>query len=237
MSDKPPGRPNRALRDGRAAAPEAGSPARRPSVSTVLAGLAVVLLVLTVGFARGFWGAPERGKSNPLVDLEFTKPTTIRTSYVQLVSLKADLSDFDCYGCHETNKPPKLRFDANKNLIVPKEHNDIVMAHGRHGRNNNCFNCHNEQNLLLLQASDRRELKMEDSPALCGSCHGPTYRDWEAGVHGRTFGQWKSAAAEPSRLLCVDCHDPHHPKIPSRKPAPGPNPLRPAHRAEVTAAH
>jgi hypothetical protein len=30
----------------------------------------------------------------------------------------------------------------------------------------------------------------------------------------------------------VDCHDPHHPKIPQRKPAPGPHPLHPEANSE-----
>ena len=64
------------------------------------------------------------------------------------------------------------------------------MAHGRHNRNNLCYNCHNESNLELFQTRDGRELKLADSTPLCGSCHGPTYRDWEAGAHGRTSGYW-----------------------------------------------
>ena len=37
------------------------------------------------------------------------------------------------------DKPPPLRFDTNHNLIIPKEHADIVMGHGSHNRNNNCL--------------------------------------------------------------------------------------------------
>ena len=72
----------------------------------------------------------------------------------------------------------------------------------RHGRNNNCFNCHDETNLTLLQTRDGRELKLANSPPLCGSCHGPTYRDWEAGAHGRTSGYWdrSSGTDRPQNL-------------------------------------
>ena len=86
--------------------------------------------------------------------------------------------------------PRRCAWTPTANIIVAKEHPDIVMGHGQHGRNNNCFNCHNETNLVLLQPRDGRELKFADSPKLCGSCHGPTYRDWEAGAHGRTSGYW-----------------------------------------------
>lgn len=120
---------------------------------------------------------------------------------------------------------------------MPKEHSDIVMAHGRHNRNNNCFNCHDEQNLVLFQTRDGRQLKFQDSPSLCGSCHGPTYRDWEAGAHGRTGGYWKLDAGAPKRQICVDCHNPHSPKIPPRTPLPGPHPLRPAGMTAAVAQH
>lgn len=205
--------------------------------STVLFSLAIVLLLLAVVFTRHGWGRPPPLKPIPLVNLQFIAPTTIRTSYVQMIRLQADLSDFDCYGCHEKNKAPTLRYDTNHNLVIPHEHADIVMGHGRHNRNNNCFNCHDEQNLLLLQTRDGRQVKLEDSPPLCGSCHGPTYRDWEAGAHGRTGGYWKRDAGELKRLICVDCHDPHSPRIPPRTPAPGPHPLRPEGLAAAPVEH
>jgi hypothetical protein len=159
---------------------------------------------------------------------EFTNTATVRLSYADQLRAKADVSDFDCYGCHEEKKPPVLRFDTNHNLVLPKEHSDLVMGHGRHHRNNNCFNCHNETNLLVLQPRDGRVLRLENSTPLCGSCHGPTYRDWEAGVHGRTGGQWDPKAQPRRREACVSCHNPHAPAFPPQKPAPRPNQLRPA---------
>jgi formate-dependent nitrite reductase cytochrome c552 subunit len=69
-------------------------------------------------------------------------------------------------------------------------------------------------------------VKFDNIPALCGSCHGPTFRDWEAGAHGRTSGFWNRTLGSASRLSCANCHDPHSPKIPTRQPAPGPHSLR-----------
>jgi hypothetical protein len=209
--------------------------------SAVIFGLVVVFCTLAIIFAKPSSSHPEASQSIPLVDPQFTATTTIRTSYVQLIRMKADLSDFDCYGCHEKGKPPVLRFDTNLNLVIPQEHADLAMSHGKHNRNNNCFNCHDEHNLELLQTRDGREVKLQESPPLCGSCHGPTYRDWEAGAHGRTGGYWKLSADEPDhksiRLICVDCHNPHHPKIPSRAPAPPPHPLRPAPQVMAHSEH
>jgi formate-dependent nitrite reductase cytochrome c552 subunit len=205
--------------------------------STVLVVLAAVFLALGLKFLTHVDAPAARPKRIPLVDTQFLDTATFRKSYAELIREKADLSDFDCYACHEKGKPPVLRFDAQHNLIVPKEHSDIVMKHGTHDRNNNCFNCHDEQNLELLQTRDGRQIKLAESPPLCGSCHGPTYRDWEGGAHGRTGGYWDPTAVVRKRQICVDCHDPHHPKIPPRKPAPGPHLLHPVVSVAAESAH
>ena len=201
--------------------------AKADRTGTVLVVLAIAFFALTLRFATG--GRPPSSKPAPisLVNTQFLDTATFRKSYAQLKREKADLSDFDCYACHEKGKPPTLKFDAQHKIVVPKEHEDVVMGHGAHNRNNNCFNCHDEQNLELLQARDGRQIKFDESPALCGSCHGPTYRDWEAGAHGRIGGYWDRAAGPIQRQICVDCHNPHSPKIPQRKPAPGPHLLHP----------
>jgi hypothetical protein len=199
---------------------------------TVLTILSVLFLVLSAAFILNLWGHPPRSPAIPLVDPSFTSNSTVRVSYSELIRQKADLSDFDCYACHERNKPPPLRFDDKHNLLVPKEHSDIVMGHGSHNRNNLCFNCHDETNLELFQTRDGRQLKLSESTPLCGSCHGPTYRDWEAGAHGRTSGYWDRALGPITRQDCVSCHNPHAPRFPSRQPAPGPHPLRTSNRSD-----
>ena len=190
-----------------------------------LAILSLVFAALAVDFLLQPAGGRSLVYPIPLVDTNFLSTATVRPSYADLVRAGEDLSDFDCYACHTKGKAPVLRYDTNQNLIIPKEHSDIVMGHGKHGRNNNCFNCHNELNLTLLQTRDGREIQFADSPLLCGSCHGPTYRDWEAGAHGRTSGHWDRDAGPIQRKVCVNCHNPHSPDFPSRHPAPGPHPL------------
>jgi len=196
------------------------------NTTKVLLLLSGAFAVLGVGFLGSLWGRTQSLPVISLVDTNFLDTATARRSYADLIAAKEDLSDFDCYACHEKDKPPIIRFDTNGVIIIPKEHSDIVMHHGTHERNNNCFNCHKETNLEQLQTRDKHELKLSDSAPLCGSCHGPTYRDWEAGVHGRTGGYWDRALGSYDRELCVNCHNPHSPKFPGRKPAPGPHPLR-----------
>ena len=316
--------------------------------------LAVVCATFSA-LALGFWsdsgGTHLHRPAIPLVNTNFLDKSTTRKSYADLVKAGADLSDFDCYVCHDKKSPPPLRLDSNQVIIVAAEHAgpttfaaddfgsnelaglidrlkthsdavsvlvwqsvsnadqplllksdasstqardiamaalnkvvaepciyeperfkgiildsetvvhlqqsrtgaklphlnrllledafglqrnrhaDIVMGHGQHGRNNNCYNCHNETNLTLLQPRDGRELTFTQSSQLCGSCHGPTKADWDAGAHGRTSGYWDTSQGPIERKDCVNCHNPHHPHFPPRRPAPGPHPLR-----EVTVA-
>jgi hypothetical protein len=208
-------------------------------ITVVVGALAVAFLSLAAGFWANAWGHQEAREEIPLVDSQFNTPDTFRQSYAELMRIKADLSDFDCYACHDKGKPPPIRYDKNHNIVVPQEHAaSIVMAHGSHDRNNLCFNCHDEQNLELLQTRDGKQLKLYESTRLCGSCHGPTYRDWDAGVHGRTGGFWDAKPnQERTRLNCVDCHNPHKPKIPGRHPAPPPNMLHPVRQVEHATTH
>ena len=195
--------------------------------NAVLAVLSLVFLALAAAFVLNAGGKTAGLKPLPLVDTNFLNTATVRRSYADLVKAGEDLSDFDCYTCHEKGKPPPLHYDAEGKIIVAQEHPDIVMGHGTHGRNNNCYNCHNETNLTLLQPRDGREVTISDSQMLCGSCHGPTYRDWENGVHGRTSGYWDRTKGDIDRKKCVNCHNPHSPKFPGRQPAPGPHQLHP----------
>lgn len=204
--------------------------------SCVLTALAVSFAGLTVAFYFNLWGRPVPPPPVPLVDTNFISTATARVSAADLFRAGADTSDFECYTCHDKNNPPKLKLNAEGDVIVPKEHGNIVMGHGRHHRNNNCYNCHNENNLEELQTRDGRHLKIADSPSLCGSCHGPTMRDWEAGVHGRTSGYWKRDLGAIDRKVCTACHNPHSPAFPSRQPAPGPHPLHPVATAQANTA-
>jgi hypothetical protein len=201
----------------------------------VLIALTVASLALAAAFHFEVWGKLAKSPEIPLIDTNFLSTATARVSAAELFATPgADTSDFDCYVCHEKGKAPVIHFDKNGQIVIPTEHKDIVMGHGSHGRNNNCFNCHNETNLVTLQTRDGGELKITDSPSLCGSCHGPTFRDWEAGVHGRTGEYWNAALGETTYKPCTSCHDPHHPKFPGRKPAPAPHPLHPQSEATST---
>jgi len=218
--------------------PRNGKLSDRTKAALIQWSLVLVFSGLAVLFIVNPWRQSHLLYPIPLVDKSFLDPAPNRRSYADFVRTKDEdaLSDFDCYACHENGKPPTLRYDAQQHLIIPREHSDIVMGHGEQGRNNNCFNCHDENNLTLLQTRDGRFLKFQDSPQLCGSCHGPTYEDWEAGVHGRMSGYWDHSLGPYTRLPCVNCHNPHSPRFQGRKPAPGPHLLHEPASAPVVAA-
>jgi hypothetical protein len=112
-----------------------------PKTAWTLGGLTVSLLALAWAFLVNLWGRPVILQPIPPVDPQFTNTATVRSSYADLLRAKDDVSDFDCYACHERNKPaPVLRFDTHQNLILPDAHTDIVMGHGHHNRDNNCYN-------------------------------------------------------------------------------------------------
>lgn len=140
-----------------------------------------------------------------------------------------------CVTCHDENEGITLEveYDDDGKAILPKGHEDLVLRHGEFGRNNNCYNCHNPDKLdeVVTRQGDRYPLA--ESTMLCVSCHGPTYRDWLRGVHGRTSGYWNRDLGPVKREPCAACHDPHHPEFPHLRPAPAPHRLH-EHETEVS---
>lgn len=118
------------------------------------------------------------------------------------------------YNCMECHKLLKARWTYDRPM---NEHKDIVLDHGN---NRFCLNCHHPTNRNAFVDYDSSEIKQEDVVLLCAKCHGPTYRDWEAGVHGRQNGFWNKDMGESTKLRCIQCHDPHHPTFQSMKPLP-----------------
>lgn len=130
------------------------------------------------------------------------------------------------YNCMECHKLLKARWTYDRPLT---EHKDIVL---NHGNNRFCLNCHHPTDRNAFVDYNNSEIKQEDVVLLCAKCHGPTYRDWQAGVHGRQNGYWNQQMGESTKLRCIQCHDPHHPTFQSMKPLP---PLRYPARAAGSA--
>jgi len=119
---------------------------------------------------------------------------------------------YNCMECHKLLKQPKWHYDRPM-----AEHQDITL---QHGNNRFCLNCHHPTNRNAFVDYDGSEIKQADVVLLCAKCHGTTYRDWQAGVHGRQNGFWNKELGESTKLRCIQCHDPHDPKFQSMKPLP-----------------
>lgn len=141
------------------------------------------------------------------------------------------------YNCMECHKLLTARWHYDRPMA---EHRDLVLEHGN---NRFCLNCHHATNRNAFVDYDGAEIAQADVVQLCAKCHGPIYRDWEAGVHGRSNGYWKPDAGPKTKLRCIQCHDPHRPKFQPMPPLPPLRyPPRAAHPpsaagAEPAAAH
>ena len=118
---------------------------------------------------------------------------------------------YNCMECHKL-LTPRWHYDDNRPLV---EHKDIKLDHGN---NRFCLNCHHPTNRSAFVDYDGSEIAQANVVQLCAKCHGTTYREWNAGVHGRQNGHWDESKGDKTRLRCIQCHDPHSPKFKEMKP-------------------
>jgi hypothetical protein len=127
---------------------------------------------------------------------------------------------FPCSSCHEgiPVNPAKRE--------LKDEHIDIKLHHADRVRS--CLDCHDPNNRDRMRLVNGELVGFEESYLLCGQCHGTTYRDWKAGIHGKRSGYFDG---KRTYLLCVHCHNPHDPKFKPIKPEPPPHRPRDASNA------
>lgn len=128
---------------------------------------------------------------------------------------------FPCSSCHEG-----LEVNTKRRELT-EAHQDIRLHHAENVRW--CLDCHNPADRDRLRLANGDPVEFTESYVLCGQCHGPTYRDWKAGIHGKRTGYFSGGKA--MYYLCVNCHNPHDPKFKSIKPEPAP--FRPKSRQNV----
>jgi hypothetical protein len=120
---------------------------------------------------------------------------------------------YRCSDCHNVLPSP-----AETERVLT-QHTEIELEHGLNTR---CFNCHHPKKRDSYVDDFGREIPWNQPQLLCAKCHGPVYRDWQHGAHGRSNGYWDQTRGEQTRRRCIECHDPHTPPFPAMKPAPGP---------------
>jgi hypothetical protein len=121
---------------------------------------------------------------------------------------------FPCSDCHD----PEDDLERERRKLT-LEHEGIVLQHDE--KNRWCLDCHDGVERDFLHLADGTLVDFKESYKLCGQCHGPTFRDWKMGVHGKRSGKWNG---QKTYLLCVHCHDPHSPSFKPIHPFPAPLP-------------
>lgn len=192
----------------------AGSTPRRIDAQSFL--IPGTFLVL----AGVFWSDPCRFES-PISKATAVPAWAIDTATVRHPKLRPEIEfagyTYRCSECHDLFRSPP---ETTRPLT---QHRHIEL---RHGINTRCFNCHHPTNRDAFVDDWGRAIPYDDPQLLCAKCHGPVYRDWLHGSHGRTNGYWDATKGRVDRKKCIQCHDPHCPPFPPMAPAPPPNTLR-----------
>ncbi len=145
-----------------------------------------------------------------LEDTHLDKTPARKTTGLDLVKLGWS---YDCMECHQFLE---ARWHYGRPMV---EHQDINL---QHGNNRFCLNCHHPTNRNAFVDYDGSQIAEQDVVLLCAKCHGPTYRDWKSGVHGRRNGFWNTSRGSQTQLRCIQCHDPHSPAFQPMNPLPPP---------------
>ncbi len=169
----------------------------------------------------GFWGFSAWGVSgsNLAQNQEISSPPNPSVDYQPIrgtfkpLQLERSGFVFKCNECH------KVFSSSLERKTLNAEHTDLKL---NHGQNDHCFNCHNINNRDSYTAHDGSEIPSNQPALLCSKCHGLIYRDWQSGAHGRISGHWDTKQGEQTKVLCIQCHDPHSPAFPQIEPMPGP---------------
>lgn len=120
----------------------------------------------------------------------------------------------DCHSLFENTREPGRALT---------QHTHVKLSHGN---NDGCLNCHDKADRETLTLRGGGIVGYDQVEQLCAQCHGPIYRDWQRGAHGKTVGYWNTDLGEGVKLSCSQCHDPHSPAYDDIAPLPGPNTLR-----------
>ena len=110
--------------------------------------------------------------------------------------------------CHNGTFPP-LNLDKNPRPLTM--HMDLVpdAMNLQHGRGAIwCLDCHHGEQRNKFVDHRGNEISFDEPQKLCGKCHGPVYRDWRDGIHGKRIGEWASTGKK-RWWVCSECHNPH----------------------------
>lgn len=183
-------------------------------------GRALIVAGVFFALAAALWAYP-RSFVSPAAPARRVAAWVTDPSPVRHPKLRPEIElagfTYRCSDCHRLFPSP---LETTRSLT---QHRNIVL---KHGINTRCFNCHHPTNRDAYVDDWGHEIPADQPQLVCAKCHGPVYRDWLNGAHGRTNGYWDASRGPRERRKCIECHDPHEPPFPPMTPAPGPDTLR-----------
>ncbi len=180
--------------------------------------LYTAMLVVFVLFPGGCASDPEEAAGalyERQVDGNLFDTTPVRGELKPL-ELRRGSFVYRCTECHNDFQ------NEGRQEELKGEHAEI-QARFNHGLNTICLNCHHPRERTAYVDHDGSAIPSEHPERLCAKCHGPVYREWQLGIHGRQNGYWNRTKGPRSKLVCTQCHDPHHPAFALMTPDPPPD--------------
>ncbi|MBT4160079.1 MAG: hypothetical protein HOE54_02155 [Gammaproteobacteria bacterium] len=152
-----------------------------------------------------WWGDPYEG-TVPMGDSDVLTP--LGEAVVKPRIPKLSLHPICGTACHNGSFPPKNDDKKPRALTM---HQDIVpdSMNLQHGRGAIwCLDCHHSDQRNMLTDNFSNPVSFNEPQKLCGKCHGPVYRDWRDGLHGKRIGELASDGKK-RWWVCTECHNPH----------------------------
>ncbi len=118
-----------------------------------------------------------------------------------------------CATCHLL-QPPQPRNEMATQLAG--FHKGVKLVHG----GLTCRTCHDPPRYETFRLGSGAAVPYRQVMQLCGQCHSRQRRDYDLGLHGGMAGYWDLDAGPRDRNHCLDCHNPHQPRVPRVIPVP-----------------
>lgn len=146
--------------------------------------------------------------------IQFSTPQTPRITTNRTDTLGNPVT-VSCASCHSnfTDRPLIETADQLRTFHV-----GLSFQHGPADHQLTCMTCHHAPNYNFLRLADGKPLEFGHSRQLCAQCHSIQDRDYEHGAHGGMNGYWDRTKGTQVRKTCIDCHDPHSPRLPQMLP-------------------
>lgn len=192
--------------------------AQRASVTRSLR-LVLAALAFASGCARdreeGFAAPPGPSAQGPVVVHEPASLSSVPSGERDALGREVRVACVTCHSLRDGGAFPKSAGDLRE------FHAGLVVRHGTLA----CTSCHENRagGEPRLHLATGESVPTRDAMRLCGQCHGPKLREYEAGRHGGMTGHWDLSRGGRTRNHCVDCHDPHVPLFQPSVPVLRPN--------------